>query len=190
MQIFGIHGAFSSPNSFNYLKTKLQEYKWTMFDYSNKINNIEGLIEDADEAITEPTFVIGHSLGGVIGTNLIHNQNVRGILTISSPLAGIKVNMFLYWILLQNTFINELIPTSKLIQNTNKIVYDHHKPIYSIITSKGISPYLFEPNDGVVTVRSQLIGNHPKMEISANHAEVMQLPETVDIIKQIYRSLS
>ena len=56
-------------------------------------------------------------------------------------------------------------------------------PVQHIITTRGFNPYMFDENDGVVSLTSQRgwsVGD--VYEIAANHAEIMQHD---DCIKQI-----
>ena len=58
-------------------------------------------------------------------------------------------------------------------------------PIQHIISTAGFSPWLFEPNDGVVTIASQKhISDMELIEIDYNHYEVVLSEKVIDIIKE------
>lgn len=181
--LLGIHGAFSSPNSLNYIKEHLSDHEWKMVNYSDSIRGIENIIKTVNSQITKPTVVIGHSLGGIIGINLLKNPNVKKVITISSPINGLWFGFMVQMILARQTFITELKPSGTVIRTAKSLVDAHPDKITSIVTTKGLSPYIMEDNDGVLTVASQDYGNQNKYFIPANHHEILQIDRTVQIIK-------
>jgi hypothetical protein len=74
-------------------------------------------------------------------------------------------------------------PSSWVMRQADKIKIKH--PWTNIVTVKGQSPFIAEPNDGVVTISSQQ--HHEDMElikIDYNHYEVMLSDKVVKIIKE------
>jgi len=74
-------------------------------------------------------------------------------------------------------------PSSWAMQQAGKIKIQH--PWTNIVTVKGQSPFMTEPNDGVVSIASQK--HHADMElleIDYNHYEVVLSEQVVDIIKK------
>ena len=185
MKIFAIHGAFSTPTIFNYAKSKIKNYDWHMFDYSDDINDFEKICERAIDNIAEPVHVIGHSMGGMIALYLSGHYHVRGITTIASPLDGLDVSMAQQY-MSRSSFIRELSKNGRFINNLHRAGYP--MPVQHIITTRGFNPYMFDENDGVVSLTSQR-GWHVGHvhEIAANHAEIMQHD---DCIKQIKKFIS
>jgi len=180
VKIFAIHGAFSTPTIFNYAKTKIKTSDWHMFDYSNDINDFQRVCETAMYAIEEPVHVIGHSMGGMIALFLAGHHQVQSITTIASPLDGLDVSMAQQY-MSRSSFIRELKKNGQFINQLHYQAYP--MPVQHIITTRGFNPYMFDENDGVVSLTSQR-GWHVGVvhEIAANHAEIMQHD---DCIKQI-----
>lgn len=180
MKILAIHGAFSTPTIFNYAKIKIRGYDWQMFDYSNDINNFEQICEQAIDSIDEPVHVIGHSMGGMIALYLAGHHQVQSITTIASPLDGLDVSMAQQY-MSRSSFIRELKKNGRFIMDLHQQSYP--MPVQHIITTRGFNPYMFDENDGVVSLTSQRGWSAGAVhEISANHAEIMQHD---DCIKQI-----
>lgn len=62
-------------------------------------------------------------------------------------------------------------------------------PVQHIISTKGFHPWIYEPNDGVIPIRSQTAISWGKTnEIPANHAEIMMSNETVDMVRDFLAS--
>ena len=73
-------------------------------------------------------------------------------------------------------------PASWVMKQANSIKIQH--PWTNVITMKGQSPFMVEPNDGVVTIAS--MKHHADMElieIDYNHYEVVLSERVVAIIK-------
>jgi len=181
MKILAIHGAFSTPTIFNYAKTKIKGYDWQMFDYSADINDFERVCDAAIYSIEEPVHVIGHSMGGMIALFLGGHHLVRSITTIASPLDGLDVSMIQQY-MSRSSFIIELSKNGRLVNNLHRAGYP--MPVQHIITTRGFNPYMFEENDGVVSLTSQRGWSAGTVhEIAANHAEIMQHDDCIKKIK-------
>lgn len=190
MNIVTIHGAFSSKNAFNYIISKFPEHDWYETDYSDKIYGIDDIIKNIDAQIKKPSVIIGHSLGGIIASNLLTNENVCGIVTIASPLNGLNYPYLFPWLYSQKSFINEIGPSSLPIVNTKINIENTNKPVYNIITSNGFNPFIKEDNDGVVSVMSQISPSFTyKLPSSATHTEVLLHDDTIELLKQIFEDL-
>lgn len=188
MKILTIHGAFSSSNVFNHIKHKLSNYKFDDFSYQNQHRDVASVIENCNnyiKNIDDDVILIGHSLGGVIGSNLLSNKNVKGLITIASPIAGIKVNFYVSTFFFKPTFVQEITPFSPTIVSCKENLDLTKKHVSHIITTNGYSPFMYNDNDGVVTVESQVYGNNNKIYLSANHHDVLQHPNTIDELTQI-----
>ena len=180
MKILAIHGAFSTPTIFNYAKVKIRA-DWQMFDYSADINNFERICERAIAEINEPCHVIGHSMGGMIALYLAGHWQVQSITTIASPLDGLDVSMAQQY-LSRSSFIRELSRNGRFIADLHRAAYP--MPVQHIITTRGFNPYMFDDNDGVVSLTSQRGWSAGTVhEIAANHAEIMQHDECIKLIK-------
>ena len=194
-----IHGAYSTGLSFTYLKQGLGENRpqstWT-YDWNDRE---EVLCEDlayeicrvggSDEA--SKVDLVGHSLGGVLAMALQSIPPVRSrtrkIVTLSSPLGGVEVARYLKWLYFREELFNTIHPGGKLanaIRNTN---YDHVERMH-IVTTGGESPVFKHPNDGVVSVASQMAkpgGEVFKMDI--NHFEVLLNPGCKNLIAEFLK---
>jgi hypothetical protein len=75
-------------------------------------------------------------------------------------------------------------PNSEPMQNINQI--DIKWPWTNVVTIKGASPFIVEPNDGVVTIDSMkhLEDNMEIVEVLINHYEIVMSVQTIDIIKK------
>ena len=81
-----------------------------------------------------------------------------------------------------NRLLKEIGPTSPPIVHAAEITLT--VPWCNIVTTRGNSPWMSTPNDGVVTVESQRkhLG-FDYIDVAANHYEVLMDPETVTIIR-------
>ena len=182
MKLLAIHGAFSSPFVFNYIISNFSEYKWETFSYQHEYKNIDTVIKRLKKYLSESkedVIIIGHSLGGVIGANVLDHPKVKGLITLASPICGIRINFYASNFLLKRTFVQEISPYSKTIEICKKHLDEVDKPIYNFITVTGFSPFMTQENDGVVTLESQIHGSNKIIKIPANHHEVLQHPQTI-----------
>jgi hypothetical protein len=80
-------------------------------------------------------------------------------------------------------------PSSWAMKQANNIKIQH--PWTNVVTVKGQSAFMHEPNDGVVTIASQK--HHEDMElveVDYNHYEVVLSEQVVGIIKERTNSLT
>lgn len=189
--ILYVHGASSSPISFNYLKQNLPEHKGFDFAYDSNedIEDIVSkLVEDLIDLPKDLCFV-AHSLGGIIATTASYYYEREGDLsefklaTISSPFSGSKAAVYLKF----------LFPGYGLFGNvsvTNSVILEVQEkgakwPTMNIISTGGDSPLLSEANDGVISVASQLSLKNCEQRIhKINHFETLLSPEIVKDIKE------
>lgn len=189
MKILALHGAFSTPYVFNYIQHTLEGYQFDFFSYQDKFRDVSSVIEDCNSKINtdnEDVIILGHSLGGVIGANLLSNKKVKGLVTIASPVGGIKMNFYTSNFFFKRTFVQEITPFSPVIVSCKDNIELTKKPVYNIITTNGFSPFMNNENDGVVTVESQITKNSKKIYIPANHHEVLQHPQTILELNKIF----
>ena len=82
-KILAIHGAFSTPRMFNYLKKELDNHSWEFIDYRDKIDNIDNIIYHAQTAFNGSNYtIIGHSMGGLIALSLANHIDVDRLVKI------------------------------------------------------------------------------------------------------------
>jgi hypothetical protein len=82
----------------------------------------------------------------------------------------------------RSSFIRELSKNGRFVNNLHRAGYP--MPVQHIITTRGFNPYMFEENDGVVSLTSQRGWSAGTIhEIAANHAEIMQHDDCIKKIK-------
>lgn len=182
--IYAIHGAFSSPVIFNYLQRELgPKYAWHFLDYQNETGGLRDLIANVP-SFTEPHHVIGHSMGGLMALALIQLPWVVSVTTISTPLGGVDINIMQQY-LSRSEFMTDISSSGDFIRGLKKS--QPVKPVQHLISTRGFNPWIYEPCDGVVTVRSQRAFSLGKThDIPSNHTEIMLNDSTVAILKKFW----
>jgi pimeloyl-ACP methyl ester carboxylesterase len=186
-----IHGLNSTSNSFNFILNQLQHTadSVTCVNYKSHQPLVDTLAEvEAQFPKTGELILVGHSLGGVISILLAHKlpDRIKRVLTISSPIGGSKAAFYMQWLPGSPPVLRDITPNGPLIKLAQQ------KPaaqVYSIVTFGGSLPTTTEPNDSVVTVRSQRATPAPRsnqVQVRANHFEVLMMPRTV---KHIHKFL-
>ena len=183
--IFAIHGAFSSPRIYNYLTHKLNNtFNWNYLDYSKETGGIANIIANITPP-SNPAHVVGHSMGGLLALALINQPWVLSVTTIACPLGGIDINPIQAY-LIRSEFMQEVSTHSNFIKDIAKVVST--KPVQHLISTTGFNPWIYEPNDGVILVRSQrTVAWGPTYDIDANHAEIMLSDDTVSILDDFWK---
>jgi pimeloyl-ACP methyl ester carboxylesterase len=183
MKIVYIHGASATSESFNYLRSKLGSGIDVNYDsrngFENNLNDMLLQLKDSDNIV-----FLAHSLGGIYALHLANampNQ-VLGAVTLSTPYGGAEVAEYAKYFLPFSRLMRDIGPSSWVMRQADKIKIQH--PWTNIVTVKGQSPFLHEPNDGVVTIASQR--HHVDMElveVDYNHYEVVLSDLVVKLIQ-------
>lgn len=186
MTICYIHGLNSSHRSFSFLVNEMDEGKHVMIDYDSR-QRLESSITQVLRFIPkkEPVTLIGHSLGGVIAMIIAGRKlvNAERVITISSPLAGSQAAVYARWVVSGIPVIGDITPTASHIREIANFNPDF--PILSLFSTSGSLPTSKEPNDSVVSVASQkALPSAKKVEIKANHFEVLMHEKTVEQIRR------
>jgi hypothetical protein len=108
---------------------------------------------------------------------------VLGAVTLSTPYGGAEVAEFAKFFLPFSRLMRDIGPSSWAMKQARKIKIQH--PWTNVVTVKGQSPFMVEPNDGVVTISS--MKHHDDMElveVDYNHYEVVLSDKIVDIIQE------
>ena len=180
-----LHGLNSSSKIFNYLQSQLPKHKAIFIDYESS-QAVEKSLNDILELIpSNKTFIIGHSLGGIIG-HLISSRypdRISGLVSISSPFGGSDAANKLKWIYPSYAILRDMSPKSNIIKEISSTQLETN--YLSLISTAGRLPIITGENDGVVTVKSQeAVYCLNRGYINANHFEVMQDPDTVNKVKE------
>jgi len=184
MNLVYIHGANATSESFNYIRSKIGSGIDVNYDsrngFENNLNDMLAQLKDVKDLA-----FVAHSLGGVYALHIANAlpNNVSGAVTISTPYGGAEVADYVQYFLPFSRLMRDIGPSSWVMRQADKIKIQH--PWTNIVTVKGQSPFMHEPNDGVVTIASQK--HHDDMElveVEYNHYEVVLSDAVIDIIKK------
>ncbi len=184
MNLVYIHGANATSESFNYIRKKLGDGVDVNYDsrngFENNLKDIQSELKDYTDIV-----FIAHSLGGIYSLHLANNipLSVKGAVTLSTPYGGAEVADYVQYFLPFSRLMRDIGPSSWVMRQSDKIKIQH--PWTNIVTTKGQSPFIIEPNDGVVTISSQK--HHADMElveVDCNHYEVVLSDQVVGLIKE------
>jgi pimeloyl-ACP methyl ester carboxylesterase len=191
MTLVYIHGASATSESFNYIRSRLGG-KDIVVNYDSR-NGFENNLASIKEQLgkTKDIFFIAHSLGGIYSLHLANAipRQVVGAVTLSTPYGGAEVADVVKYFLPFSRLMRDIGPSSWAMKQANNIKIQH--PWTNVVTVKGQSAFMHEPNDGVVTIASQK--HHEDMElveVDYNHYEVVLSEQVVGIIKERTNSLT
>jgi len=148
-----------------------------MLSYDHAADGMRDIIQRANDSITEPCTVIGHSLGGIVALHLHDHPLVNRIITLASPLAGLELNLIqLYFS--RSRLIGQIAKDSHVIKDMKRATYT--KPVRHIVAGTGFNPFIYEDNDGVLPVKIQTGWSCGEfVRVQANHYEILQHHDTV-----------
>jgi pimeloyl-ACP methyl ester carboxylesterase len=186
MNIVYIHGASATGDSFNYIRQHLNYPDEIVIEYNSQ-NGFDCNLADMKNIISNTNNVVFvcHSLGGIYALHLASAfpDQVLGAVTISTPYGGAESADYAKYFLPFNRLLQDIGPNSDPIKTANRIRLQH--PWLNIVTTRGDSPWIVQPNDGVVTINSMRHRSEMQFEeLYINHYEVVMSPKTVDIIKE------
>lgn len=185
-----IHGASATSESFNYIRKHIPS-KDVVINYDSRNgfeNNFKSMYEQLSKI--DKVFYIAHSLGGIYALHLANAlpKQTLGAVTLSTPYGGAEVADYAKYFLPFSRLMRDIGPSSWAMKEAKNIKIQH--PWTNVVTMKGQSPFIVEPNDGVVTIASQK--KHDDMElieIDYNHYEVVLSDKVIDIIKSRIKKL-
>ena len=184
MTLVYIHGASATSESFNYIRSKIGDGIAINYDSRNGFeNNLENIKNEISPY--KDIFFVAHSLGGIYALHLANDMpySVKGAVTLSTPYGGAEVADYAQYFLPFSRLMRDIGPSSWVMRQADKIKIQH--PWTNIVTVKGQSAFMHEPNDGVVTIASQR--HHDDMElieVDCNHYEVVLSDSVIKLIKQ------
>ena len=157
-----------------------------VIEYNSKNGFEENLAQMKDMLVNfDNMFFVCHSLGGIYALHLANHfkNQVIGAVTISTPYGGSSVADYARYFLPFSRLLRDIGPNSKPMRTTSKLKVLH--PWLNIVTVRGDSPWMVEPNDGVVTIDSMKTRSDMEfIELELNHYEVVISPKTVEILKE------
>lgn len=180
-----IHGASASSESFNYIREHIGGSD-LVINYDSR-NGFEKNLADMRYQLDKHSkiFFICHSLGGIYALHLaneIPNQ-IAGAVTLSTPYGGAEVADIAKYFMPFSRLLKDIGPNSWVMRQADKIQIHH--PWCNVVTTRGTSPWIMEPNDGVVTIASQKHHGQDMelVDIAQNHYEVVLNKHVIQIIK-------
>jgi len=185
MRVLFIHGALSTPTCWNYLKTKLVcEQFFLRYEMDEKIGDI---IERGIElcAVQEIDAIVAHSMGGIIALHIARSlPRIKKVCTISTPIGGVKHAPIDFNPKPQPLF-KDVLNNSPWIGTLAFLnVLKKEVEVSRLVTTAGHSAFMFEANDGVVTISSQMTNSTiPTTDIDLNHFEVLLDDRTIDWLR-------
>ena len=185
MNLVYIHGANATSESFNYIRDRLGKGIDVNYDSRNGFeNNLTDMLKQLKN-VNDIAFV-AHSLGGVYSLHIANEipKQVLGAITLSTPYGGAEVADYAKFFLPFSRFMRDIGPNSWAMKKAKDIKVQH--PWTNIVTVKGQSPFLLDPNDGVVTIASQKKHKEDMeiVEVEHNHYEVVLSEPVVKLIKE------
>jgi pimeloyl-ACP methyl ester carboxylesterase len=182
-----IHGASATAESFNYIRQFVREHceePDVALEYNSangfehNVNQMYGQLDD-----TERLLFVSHSLGGIYALHLAKHYADRTIggISLSTPYGGCS----------QADYAKYFLPFSKLMKDigtmSTPMMAAKTLPAppnwTNVVTTKGQSPWIIEPNDGVVTIESmQYRKDFDLIEVPLNHYEVVLSNQVVTIV--------
>ena len=184
MNLVYIHGANATSESFNYIKSKLGTGLDLSYDsrngFENNLKDMQSTLQNYKNLV-----FVAHSLGGIYALHLANNmpEVIKGAVTLSTPYGGAEVADYAQYFLPFSRLMRDIGPSSWVMRQASRIKIQH--PWTNIVTVKGQSPFMHEPNDGVVTIASQR--HHTDMElveVDCNHYEVVLSESVVQLVKE------
>jgi pimeloyl-ACP methyl ester carboxylesterase len=179
-----IHGASATSESFNYIREHIGGEDMVInYDSKNGFENNLAAIKKQLGKIKD-IFFVAHSLGGIYALHLANDipAQVAGAVTLSTPYGGAAVADIVKFFLPHSKLMRDIGPSSWVMRQADKIKIQH--PWTNVVTVRGQSAFMTEPNDGVVSIASQQ--HHADMElieVNFNHYEVVLSEQVVKIIR-------
>lgn len=191
MTILYLHGASMTEKSFTRFQNNINRNGYCPeYEVEDGLEeNIEWIYEDAVKHFKgKPVDIVAHSMGGLIAVALLQKGlPIRRIATMSTPFGGSPTAEKMKWFFPGKRLFSDVSLSNRLIQSIS--AYEVKTPMFSIVTIAGGTPLKNEPNDGVVTIRSQKALTGPTYkEYETNHFEILQCDDAINDIKYFIRT--
>ena len=182
-----IHGASATSESFTHIRQYVRdtfeepdimlEYK-SDNGFDNNLEQMKGKLDGEDRL-----FFISHSLGGIYSLYLAdhYKETTHGGISLATPYGGSEEADFARYFLPFNRLMKDVGTMSHIIKDSKYITAPPNWT--QVVTTVGQSPWIQEPNDGVVTLKSMRSRNDfEQIEVALNHYEVVISDQVVKII--------
>ena len=182
-----IHGASATAESFTHIRQFVRDHieEPDMAMEYNSEAGFEQNLRHMEQQLTDEDrlFFVSHSLGGIYALHLANYYNDRtvGGVSLSTPYGGSKQADYARYFLPFNRLMKDIGPASRPMAAAKKLPAP---PCWTqVVTTRGASPWIQEPNDGVVTIESQQYRTDFELvELPLNHYEVVISNTVVEII--------
>ena len=182
-----IHGASATAESFTHIRQFVRdhveeadlalEYN-SEAGFDHNLSEMKGQLDDQ-----ERLFFVSHSLGGIYALHLAnyYSATTLGGVSLSTPYGGSRQADYARYFLPFNRLMKDIGPASRPMADAKKLPAP---PCWTqIVTTRGASPWIQEPNDGVVTIESQQYRTDFELvELPLNHYEIVISNQVVEII--------
>jgi len=182
-----IHGASATSESFTHIRQYVRdtfeepdimlEYK-SDNGFDNNLEQMKGKLDGEDRL-----FFISHSLGGIYSLYLAdhYKETTHGGISLATPYGGSEEADFARYFLPFNRLMKDVGTMSHIIKDSKYITAPPNWT--QVVTTVGQSPWIQEPNDGVVTLKSMRSRkDFEQIEVALNHYEVVISDQVVKII--------
>ena len=182
-----IHGASATSESFTHIRQYVRdtfeepdimlEYK-SDNGFDNNLEQMKGKLDGEDRL-----FFISHSLGGIYSLYLAdhYKETTHGGISLATPYGGSEEADFARYFLPFNRLVKDVGTMSHIIKDSKYITAPPNWT--QVVTTVGQSPWIQEPNDGVVTLKSMRSRkDFEQIEVALNHYEVVISDQVVKII--------
>lgn len=183
--IIYIHGASATVESFNHIRGNIPG-KDLCLEYDSKNGFAENLEKMAFQIrLIDKIFFVAHSLGGIYALHLANMfpEKIQGAVTLSTPYGGSKIADYAKYFLPFSRLMKDIGPYSAPIHGINSV--EIKWPWCNVVTTKGASPFMSEPNDGVVSIASMrhLASKMETVDLAFNHYEIVLSSQAIAFIK-------
>ena len=186
MLLVYIHGASATSESFNYIRKHVGGED-LVINYDSR-NGFQKNLADMRYQLADHNniFFICHSLGGVYALHLANDipKQVLGAITLSTPYGGAEIADVAKYFMPYSRLLRDIGPSSWAMKQAKEIEVQH--PWTNVVTTQGNSPWVAQPNDGVVTIASQQHHGQDMdlIELDYNHYEVVLSDHVVTLIQE------
>jgi pimeloyl-ACP methyl ester carboxylesterase len=178
-----IHGANATSLTFAHIRNKLPNFNYINIDYSpygGFYNNLETIVDTLKDV--GPSYIIGHSFGGIYALHLSQRIETLGGVTIATPFGGSSAARWAKIIAPSYLIFHEVGRKSKPIVDAQS--FELPGTWTNLVGSSGSAPWISGDNDGVLTHRSMTCRDDiPTMFIDSNHSEIVCHDDTISAIK-------